>query len=166
MHPLVEGAAVIAREVVRQVGEKAVRRAVDSVMEDGQRVTEEMQRRIMNARAGLGAEPISVPFEVRPVNPRTTDSERTEPMGERRRRDDDDNDDRGRDDREDREVPPKEVLELVDLRDAETFLRHGWMLLTDLSENGAFPKKATDDLEEILEALRDRIEEREEHEDD
>jgi hypothetical protein len=150
MHPIVEGAA----EALKQIGGKAVRRALDSVMEDGQRAAEEIQRDIMNARSRVGGDTIDVPFEVREVTPEEEDMERA------RRRE------RGaREDKDPEDPPPSgdvaEIAELTDMRDAETFLRHGWMLLAELADRGSYPKENADELEELLGDLRDRVEDKE-----
>jgi len=168
MHPVAEALAEGAAQVVRAVGEKAVRRAVDSVMEDGQRAVEEMQRKIAGARARVidgdadfDLEPERVVIDVQPVDVQpieTEPQERKRTMGDRDRR-------RERDERNERdgsEPNEKELAQLTDLQDAETLLRHAWMLLADLSEQGVYPKKEADMLEDALEELRDRIEEREE----
>lgn len=154
MHPIVEGAA----RAVAEIGGKAVRRALDSVMEDGQRAAEEIQRDIMNARSHVGSDTIDVPFEVRQVPSEEDIMERVR----RRER-------AARDPKPDADDPPpsgenlEDILELTNLRDAETFLRHGWMLLAELSDSDdeVYPKENAKELEELLADLRDRIEERE-----
>lgn len=152
MHPLVEGVIRAGAEI----GSKAIRRAVDSVMEDGQRAAEEIQRDIMDARSRIDGDTIDVPFEVRQVNP-----EDDMGRGERRRRE-------PREPREEQpndDPPPSgdiaDIAELTDMRDAETFIRHGWMLFAELADSGALSKDTAKDLESILTELREQIEDRE-----
>jgi hypothetical protein len=152
MHPLVEGAA----RAVAEIGGKALRRAADSVMEDGQRAAEDLRRNFMNIRTGIGDDTIDVPFEVREVTPDPEDD-----MERARRRE------RGaaREDKDPEDPPPSgdvaELQELQEMRDAETFLRHGWMILAELADAKAFPKENANELEELLGDLRDRIEDKE-----
>jgi hypothetical protein len=154
MHPLVEGAV----RAVAEIGSKAARRAIDSVMEDGQRAAEDLQREIMSARSHVGGDTIDVPFEVRQVTPDPEDYMERARRRERGARED-------KDPEETDDPPPSGDLaaerELQDMRDAETFLRHGWMLLAELSDNKAYPKENAGELEELLADLRDRIEDKE-----
>jgi hypothetical protein len=152
MHPLVEGAV----RAVAEIGGKAARRALDSVMEDGQRAAEDLQRDIMNMRTGFGGDTIDVPFEVRQVTPDPEDDMERARKRERGAREED---------KDPEDPPPSGDLaaerELQDMRDAETFLRHGWMLLAELADNKAYPKENAGELEELLADLRDRIEDKE-----
>ncbi len=150
MHPLVEGAV----KAVAEIGGKAVRRAVDSVMEDGQRAAEDLQRDFMRMRTGFGGgTTIDAPFEVRQVTPDPEDDmERA-----RARRS-------AREEKDPEDPPPSgdlaEIAELQEMRDAETFLRHGWMILAELADNGAYPKENAKEIEELLGDLIDRIEDK------
>jgi hypothetical protein len=155
IHPLVESAA----RAVAEIGGKAVRRALDSVMEDGQRAAEELQRDILNARSHVGGDTIDVPFEVREVRPDTEDD-----MERVRRRERAERGGRESKPEETDDPPPSgdvaEIQDLTDMRDAETFLRHGWMLLDELADRGAYPKENASELEELLGDLRDRVEDK------
>jgi hypothetical protein len=158
MHPIVEGVARAAA----QVGGKAIRRAIDSVMEDGERAADEIRRDIEGAR--IYTRDDVPPFEVRQVYPEDPMAERER----RRRRETEARDDERDGEREehDDDPPPdsgemQDIRELTDLRDAETFLRHSWMLLADLAEQGVYPKSRANDMEDMLNDLRERIDERE-----
>jgi hypothetical protein len=158
MHPIVEGVARAAA----QVGGKAIRRAIDSVIEDGERAADELRRDMERVR--IYTRDDVPPFEVRQVDPEE------DPMAERgrRRREPEERDgEREREERERDDDPPpdsgemRDIQELTELRDAETFLRHSWMLLADMAEQGTYSKTRADDLEDILNDLRERIDERE-----
>lgn len=155
-NPLVDGAV----QVVKEIGGKALRRAVDSVMEDGQRAAEDLRDDILDARARVAVEqnPLYDPdIRVRQVTPKTEDD-----MGDReQRRQRREERDRGRGE----DPPPSgdiaDIAEMQDMRDAEVLIRQGWMLIADLAESGAVPKETAKDLESIMNELRETIEERE-----
>jgi hypothetical protein len=147
MHPLVESVLRAGAEI----GGKALRRAADSVLEDGQRAAEDIQRDFMSARSRIDGDTIDVPFEVREVRPEEDDMERARGRGTR-------------EDKDPEDPPPSgdvaEIADLTDMGDAETFLRHGWMLLDELSDRKMYPKENARELKELLDDLCDRIEDK------
>lgn len=156
-NPIVDGAV----QAVKEMGGKALRRAVESVMEDGQNAVEDLRDEIMDARARVGDQgPLYDPeIRVRQVHPETEDdmNDRAE---RRRRRDERDQGREGDDD-----PPPSgdvaDLAELIDFKDAEVFIRSGLTILADLAKNDAFSKDTVKDLESILSEINDAIEERE-----
>ncbi len=158
-NPIVDGAV----QAVKEMGGKALRRAVESVMEDGQNAVEDLRDEIIDARARVGDQsPLYDPeIRVRQVHPETEDdmNDRAERRRGREERDGGSGGDGGED------PPPSgdvaELSELIDFKDAEVFVRSGLVILSDLAKNGAFNKDTVKDLESILSEINDAIEERE-----
>jgi hypothetical protein len=158
MHPIVEGAV----EAVTQVGEKAVRRALESIVEDGNDAAREIAR-----RAGRFHDQVRtrVPFDVRQVDPEPEKEEVVMPKRKPREAEEEYEDleeEEDPEEEEDEEDEKKHAIEgpdRVDLSDAEVLLRQAWMLLADLADRGIYSRKRARQIEEHVHDLGDRLDE-------